>query len=82
MKRVRIMLTAITFLAALGGTLSLKARTYGGFAYCTSINHDATRCPLKVLDKEVLPGAAVAYTTVTRFIVCTTNTPCNHLGEV
>lgn len=78
MKRVKIMLTTITVLAAVGGALALKARTFGSFAYCISTDPNAVKCPLKRIDKEALPGVAVAYTTVVRNFVCTTNTPCFH----
>lgn len=78
MKRIKIMLTAITVLAAVGGALALKARTYGSFAYCSTTDPNAKKCPLKAIDKEALPGVAIAYTTVATTFACTTNTPCFH----
>jgi hypothetical protein len=80
MKRVKIMLTAITVLAAVGGAVALKAKTFGAKTYCTTTDANATKCPIRVTSAEVLPGAAFAYTLVPNGFECTANTPCNKKG--
>ena len=80
MKRVKIMLTAITVLAAVGGALALKARTFGSTSYCTSSNPNAQFCTISTPTREVLEGNTLAYTIVPNGFVCSTNTRCSKQG--
>jgi hypothetical protein len=80
MKRVKIMLTAITVLAAVGGALAFKDRTFGGKTYCITTDPNAIKCPIRVTSAEVVPGALIAYTLIPNGAICTVNTPCNKKG--
>jgi len=46
MKKIKILLTAITVFAVVGGALAFKAKTYGSIIYTTSNQVSGAFCPL------------------------------------
>jgi hypothetical protein len=71
MKKIKIMLTAITVLAIVGGAFAFKAHNKMGHLYCSSVSGTAGRCCTKYSDN--IFGTAL-YCTTTPCGVCGTTT--------
>ncbi|WP_217602354.1 hypothetical protein [Chitinophaga sp. GbtcB8] len=89
MKRVKIILSAITVLAAVGGALAFKAKTFG-VDYCyKTIAGGTGRCTASIqtsfdISNANTPALTYFYTTTTNLAACTTaGAPqCAKVGEV
>jgi len=60
MKKVKIMLTAITVLAVVGGALAFKAKTFNLGTYCTGTTTDAGKC-LNAIQNAKFEGTVSTY---------------------
>jgi len=81
MKRVKIMLTAISVLAVVGGAVAFKAAKFGGQAYCTA-PAGSSFCPTKILSRSFVAGSNLNYRQINVSVFCTATTICTGLGDI
>ena len=85
MKKAKIMLTAITVLAVVGGALAFKAKKYDGTQYCTGTTTAANKCINSILNGKLLASGAMTYYKVTTDATKCGNTPgatCTSSGTI
>ncbi len=89
MQKVKIMLSAITVLAVVGGALAFKAKTFGAVYCYRTTQGGAGRCTAGITTSFCVPMANTPartyfYTTTTNATACTTaGAPqCGKLGEI
>jgi len=80
MKRAKILLTAITVLAVVGGALAFKAKTFSGNIYCTGTDFPGT-CPNVLRDIAFKSGSTtIAYVKVNQASDCSNSKDCTASG--
>ncbi len=82
MRRLKIMLSAIAFLAVAGGALAYKTKNVGLFGYCitTDLNCSA-RCCVSLINASFLPGAQMKYILTANPASCPSACPaCTQIG--
>jgi hypothetical protein len=68
MKKIKIMLTAITVFAVVGGALAFKAQKFGAIVYTTNNPVEGATCPFELREftiTDVKPNSSAVLTSVT-----------------
>ncbi len=81
MKRVKIILAAISILAVVGGMLAFKVKTAGAFSYCIT-NVESTNCNQPLLDASFISGGGQQwrYTITSNPNLCFVGMQCVLIG--
>ena len=82
MKKAKIMLTAITVLAVVGGALAFKAKTFGTQKYCINTTGGSQTCSVFLGAKSSFNNDAgqISYS-LTSGTTCPSNGGCNAVGH-